>query len=272
VRSALSVRLSLDDASPIQICNEVSLNIPVHAGLTTDDGFVAEFSTTFSWGPLFENPSGLLQVVPGLYSEGLSDGMSGNCPTILQFDSEGVYGRFCDEQRRLALFPTACGGIAQVDSSQAPYPPLQAPLDYFSPIDGVTLTYEDLPPISVSVALDDPSACYASHERYWIDADLSFETDGVRLEANGVQGYVAPRDVFDDAGQLVPGLGIEFAEYCGDVSMSAAWGRVAADAGAAAGAPLCLTLVYEKLADGTLSYAAEAAFDGASIGWVFLAR
>jgi hypothetical protein len=269
LRSALSLELSLDETSPVQFCNDVSLDIPVHAVLATDDGFAAEFSSIWRWSPFFESPpSGHLQLVPGLNTAGFSDRKSASCPTTVRFDSEGISGRFCDEGGRLALFPTACGGVVQVDSSEAPFPPLEAPVDHLAPFEGVTLIYEGLPPIAVSGTLDDPTACYDSHEAYWVTADLGFETDGVRLEANDLMAYSAPREVSDDTGQLLSTQSIAFTEYCGDVSESVVWTRMA---GSTTGASLCLTLAYERLADGTRSYAAEATLRGAG-SWLFLAQ
>jgi hypothetical protein len=95
---------------------------------------------------------------------------------------------------------------------------------------------------------------------------LNFETDGVRLEAKDVLGYAAP--FLEHAGGLGPALRTEFAAYCGDVSASAAWRRVAA-----APARFCACRSSTRSEpDGTRSYAVEAALEDTSHGWVFLAR
>ena len=273
MQSSLSIELTLDEETPIQFCHEVSMSIPVHARVATEDGFDVEFSADWSWGPFFEAvPVGGLQGPREVFEvEGLSAGMATSCPARFAFgevDSELVSGRFCDAERGLALFPTACGGLAQLPpTEEPPFPALEAPSETLV-WSNVGLAYEDLPELNVSIELDDVSACYENAESYHVAVRLTVETGGVSFTTEAVPASTHWSDiVFNEAtNEHEPGLSTGIGKVCVDVSESAAWQAVpdATDR-------LCIDLQQTKLESGSVRRFAEVLFDGADSGWVFLA-
>lgn len=271
-QTALSIQVTLDESAPIQFCNEVSLEIPVHVAVTTEDGFEAEFSSTWHWGPFFEAvPSGALNApaaafpLPGSHAE-----VSSNCSALFDFDrldTDTVQGRFCSAEQGLALFPTACGGIAQLSSSQQPpYSHFEAPSQTLAAFEGISLVHENLPALRVSMTLSDPTACYSDPEHYWIAADFTFETGGITFTTPEVLGQTGVSEVTvnEETSMSELGLRVEFQRHCGDVSESPAWQALP---GATDG--LCVALSQTKFQDGTVQRIAEVSFEGASTGWVF---
>jgi hypothetical protein len=134
-------------------------------------------------------------------------------------------------------------------------------VETFAYFERATLSYPDLPPITLTMRIDDPTACYDSTSSYAVEASVEVETGGIRFEVEPVSsgGYFgALSDEVERA--------IGFSGFCGDVSGSPDWAAVMAELKVEG--PLCMDGELRMNADGSREYLAEGAFEGAT-GWAF---
>jgi hypothetical protein len=114
-----------------------------------------------------------------------------------------------------------------------------------SELERFTMVWNDLPPITVSVRIDDPTACWTSDSDFVVDAEVTIETGGVTFTKESVAGrrrFDAPVDeVWTEV------TSVSFAEVCGDVSSSPDW--LAVLDGRESSGELCVGMV-EVLLDG----------------------
>jgi hypothetical protein len=217
----LSIELVADEIAAVLRCGD-ELWVPVHAKLATEDGLARTIETTLVARPTSTAPEhaqleqfDLEQVFPWQSQS--------QCLPRLASGRFGWQGRFCAEER-LGLLQTSCGGVAQAAPDQAPFASSPSPIESLSELESFTMVWNDLPPITVAVRVDDPTACWGSETDFVVDAEVTIESGGVVFTKRTVAGQARSEAPVDQVWSEV--TSVSFAEVCGDVSSSPDWLRV----------------------------------------------
>ncbi len=244
----ISIELVADEGAVVLRCED-ELWIPVNVKLATLDGLARDIETTLVARPASDAPD-VIQLNQVDLETAFDPGQSqSQCLPLLGSGSFGWDGRFCDEGR-LGLFHTPCGGVVQAAPDQAPFESQPSPIEALSELERFTMVWNDLPPITVAVRIDDPTACWGSETNFVVDAEVTIESGGVTFTKKSVAGrhrYEVPVDeVWTEVTR------VSFAEVCGDVSGSPEWSRVLD--GRESSGELCVGMV-------------EVSLDGMPSGW-----
>lgn len=250
------------------------ITVPITVSVTTEDGLDAAFDMElFGEAPNAPEPISipLLQwphpleepyVPPALSSEA-EFGSPGFGEFALSFIGHTFMGRFAHPERGLAVWPTPCGGQLQVSPSDLVFDQQESAASLFESIGSRNLTDADsnMPGMTLTLSMEDTTACYDISGRYNLDLRVMVETDGASFEAlTHVQG------TFLEGGDVLAA----FEGVCGDISSSETWsGLFDADASRS----ICVDAAVRRTVDGLAIDAEvttqEATSEGRRIGWSY---
>jgi hypothetical protein len=254
------------------------ISVPVTVSLTTEDGVDATFDMelfgdapnesypinipTLQW----PHPTDELYEPPALSSdaEWASPGFG---EFAMSFIGYTFMGRFNHPERGLAVWPTPCGGQLQVSPSDLVLGQQASAASVFESIGNRRLTNADdsnMPDLTLTLSMEDTTACYDIRGRYLLDLRVMVETDGVAFESlTHVNGSFAEGEDVVAA----------FQNVCGEISISPAWSGLFADNGASSES-ICVDAELHWTGEGGIAVAAEvstreATSAGHRIGWSY---
>jgi len=229
------------------------MTVPVTVKLATEDGLDAVFAMDL-YGEAPTEPYPLLipalqwpgsnheePYTPPALSSDAEWGMPGFGEFAMSFVGYTFLGRFHHPERGLAVFPTPCGGQLQVAPSEIVFGQPESTASMFEAIGSRQLMNVDdssMPNLTVTVSMQDTTACYDIRGRYHLDLQVNVDTDGATFE--GSTTVAGSFSEGDDALALWEGV-------CGDVSGSAVWSALFESS---IEQNICLDALVQKTEDG----------------------
>jgi hypothetical protein len=257
--------------------NSGYITVPVTATLTTEDGVDATFEMelfgdapnepypinvpTLQWPHPRDEP----YAAPALSSE--ADWASpGFGEFAMSFVGYTFMGRFHDSERGLALWPTPCGGQQQVSPSDLVFGQQESAASVFEALGSRQLTNADdsnMPDITLTISMEDTTACYDIRGGYHLDVRVKVETDGAVFESlTHVTGNFAEGDDVLAA----------FEDVCGEIAISPAWSGLF-DSNGGSGEGICVSAAVRRTEAGVAVAAEvstrEATSAGHRLGWSY---
>lgn len=254
------------------------IGVPVTVTLTTEDGLDATFDMvlfgdapnesypinipTLQW----PHPIDELYMPPALSSEAewASPGFG---EFAMSFIGYAFVGRFNHPERGLAVWPTPCGGQLQVSPSDLVLGQQESAASVFEPIGNRRLTNADdsnMPDMTLTISMEDTTACYDTRGSYLLDLRVRVETDGASFD-----GLTQVNGHFIDGDEVLAA----FQDVCGEISISPAWSGLFEGNGGGAES-ICIDAEVRRTGEGGIAIAAEvstreATSAGHRIGWSY---
>jgi hypothetical protein len=250
--------------------------VPVTVTLTTEDGLDATFDMelfgdapiepypinvpTLQWPHPIDEP----YVAPSLSSdaEWASPGFG---EFAMSFIGYTFVGRFHHPERGLAVWPTPCGGQQQVSPSELVFGQQESAASVFESLGNRHLTNADdaeMPDLTLTVSMEDTTACYDVRGRYHLDLRVMIDTDGAVFEG-----------LTHVSGNFVEGEEVlaAFEDVCGEIAVSPTWSGLfdSSDGGES----ICVSAEMRR-AEAGVAVAAEvstreATSEGHRLGWSY---